>query len=752
MNSRCLFALSLASLLLIAATAQAAGPPSVPAAWVTDVTATSANLRATIEPNGLPTTYRFEYLTETAYEQGGWAGASLLPLSGKAPYGSSPGVPAFQHLEHLTPATTYRYRAVATNSAGTGPSPEHLLSTEAIPLAPAPCPNDPFRLGAGSDLPDCRAYELLSPPGRGSASISAPEATFGGGQLQASPAGPAAITYGSAASFGPAPGAPPVSQYISRRGAGGWDTENISAPLAGGAYGDHPDGAPYRLFSTDLGSALLFGGLPCLTTTPGCPFPNPVLPGSGAPTGYMAYYLRDSAGAFTSLLDSADLAQTSVDPEAFSVRFLAATPDLAHIVLSSCAKLTPDANETAGCAGQNLYEWDGGTLKAINLLHGHSETTPGAALAAPVGAVSGDGDRAYMYQLEDGPIYLREGVESKEIAGTIGEPASFQVASDNGRYAFYTKKSHLYRWDAESEVSTDLTPAGGVKGVLAACADGSTVYYQDATGLQRWREGAATEIAAGPDVALPSDYPPASATARISPDGLHLAFLSAAEIPPFDNLDAETETPDTELYLYGPPPGGGTPELICASCNPTGERPRGSASIPGTPHNGSTAAYRPRALSADGRRLFFDSDDRLVIADTDGARDVYQWQAQGSGDCARSPGCVSLISGGRSDSAQFIDASADGSDVYFLTGASLLESDPGSGDIYDARIEGGFPEALQPIPCKGDACQALPNPPDDPSPGTAVPNSGNPPVKYYKPPKKHHKRHHRKRHVHRSGR
>ena len=81
--------------------------------------------------------------------------------------------------------------------------------------------------------------------------------------------------------------------------------------------------------------------------------------------------------------------------------------------------------------------------------------------------------------------------------------------------------------------------------------------------------------------------------------------------------------------------------------------------------------------------------------------------------------------------ASFLDASADGSDAYFLTEESLVRSDPGSIDVYDARAGGGFPEPETPLACLADACQQLPAPPEDPTPGTLAPNSGNPPQKYY---------------------
>jgi hypothetical protein len=58
------------------------------------------------------------------------------------------------------------------------------------------------------------------------------------------------------------------------------------------------------------------------------------------------------------------------------------------------------------------------------------------------------------------------------------------------------------------------------------------------------------------------------------------------------------------------------------------------------------------------------------------------------------------------------------------------------------------------IICVGDSCQSLPPEPEDPTPGTLVPNPGNPPRHYAEPKKhgktkhgkEHHKRHHRKHH------
>lgn len=711
------------------------------------VSASGATARAEINPNGPVTTYRFEYVTEAAYLDKGFANAVKVPSSGMAPLGKGMAtLLANATLGPLVPTTAYRYRAVATNEDGTTPGPERSLTTKGF--------GTPFR------LPDNRGWEMVSPVDKGGGAIAAPGALFGGGDIQAAVGG-GMVTYGSGTAFGNAVGAPPVSQYVSRRTALGWVTENVSTPLESAAYGDEPDGAPYRVFSADLSRALLFGGLACRGGLAGCPAPNPPLPGSGAPEGWMAYYLRASAsGALSSLLGPADVALSGVSPQSFEAAFAAASSDLSSVLLSSCAKLTGDAIEVPAGPGQcdpaaqNLYAWSTGGLKAVNLLPGQVASTPGAAVAAPSGAVATDGSR--IYWTRGGDLYLREGAQTHQVDEGQGGGGAFQTATPDGAIAFFTKAGHLYRFATATKVAVDITPSGGVMGVLGASADGDYVYYQDGAGLQLWHGGAIATIAPGADATVPSSYPPATGTARVNPAGTHLAFLSKADLTGYDNADATTQQPVTELYLYNLALTGGSP-LICVSCNPSGERPQGPSTIPGALVNGTTLAYKPRALSAAGTRLFFDSEDSLVSHDTSKANgvadphslpDVYQWEAFGVGDCQRAPGCVSLISNGAGQGTTFLDASGDGSDVFFITNDSLVDADPGSIDVYDARVGGGFPAAGKPIVCTGDACQPLPGEPDDPTPGTLTPSSGNPPLQIFEPKSQKHKkkRHRKKRH------
>jgi hypothetical protein len=702
-------AIALGLLLLAPPAARSAGPPGIGPAWTDGVGTTAAALRAEVDPEGSAATYHFSYLTEAAHEANLAAGREGFAGAAKAPPGADPTIPAATAavivsapLSSLSPETAYRYRVVVANGAATEVGAAHTFATEGF--------------GGGPLLLDGRGWELVSPLDKGGGQIQGPGQIFGGGLVEAAAQG-SAITYGSLSSFGSGgQGAPPASQYVSARGPGAWGTANITAPTLAGAYGDAPDGTPYQLFSPDLGRALMFDGRRCA---------------EGGTCG-SGYSLRQGNGA-----------ALASSPEAGDLRLAGADVGLRHVILSTCAALTADAREGAGGGGAcepNLYEWSEAGLRLINPLPGQAIGTPGAALAAPGGAVSEDGSRVYFTDEDEAThevdLYLREGAQTKQVDEEVGGGGSFQTAAADGSVAFFLKAGHLYRYTAQAEAATDLTPGGGVVGVLGGSEDGDAVYYQDGAGLQLWRAGLGTvQVALGADAAAPSDFPPATGSARVSADGSHLAFLSAAPLTGYDNRDESTDHPYTEAYLFD----AGTGSLTCASCDPTGERPLGPSTIPGAEADGTTPgsadSYKPRALSADGTRLFFDSEDALVLQDKEVANrpDVYEWEAPGVGGCSKAGGCVGLVSKGRRGAgSSFLDASSSGSDVFFLTDDSLVGADTGFADVYDAREGGGFPEPPRPLECAGDACQFLPSEPEDPSPATLTPSAGNGPVPYGK--------------------
>ena len=139
--------------------------PAIGETTASELTATSARLQARINPRGSDTHYRFEYGTDQSY------GTSVPVPDVDIGAGSAP-VTATQELQGLSAGTTYHYRVVAQSHCNPGDPTELCLSTGVdhtfVFLAaesPGPCPaNELLRNENGSLLlPDCRAYEQVTP-------------------------------------------------------------------------------------------------------------------------------------------------------------------------------------------------------------------------------------------------------------------------------------------------------------------------------------------------------------------------------------------------------------------------------------------------------------------------------------------------------------------------------------------------------------------------------------------------------------
>jgi hypothetical protein len=235
-------------------------------------------------------------------------------------------------------------------------------------------------------------------------------------------------------------------------------------------------------------------------------------------------------------------------------------------------------------------------------------------------------------------------------------------------------------------------------------------------------------------------------TARVSPNGRYLAFMSERPLTGYENRDAKSGPRDEEVFLYHAAESleGEAGTLACASCDATGKRPEGvfdegqfpgllvdrpllwkgrwlAASLPGwTRVDLARALHQPRYLSNSGR-LFFDSPGALVPADQNGAEDVYQYEPNEVGSCDQPTGCVSLISpGSSSEESALLDASESGDDVFFLTAAEISREDGDKSlDVYDAHVCSDAPGCPGPEigkapPCiSTDACRAAPAPQPD---------------------------------------
>jgi hypothetical protein len=348
-----------------------------------------------------------------------------------------------------------------------------------------------------------------------------------------------------------------------------------------------------------------------------------------------------------------------------------------------------------------------------------------------------------------------------------------------------SNSSSLYSYDASlppsdphnlTLVSADSEPDDGLsddaEGAIGASEDGDYVYFYSISQLiddgipgtvehrcsleipclYVWHDGTLRQVGSTSQAAeveilgLPSWSTSATKSGRVTRDGTGLVFLSDTTPggDPYDHgsgcsTDVGIEkTIDGEFLFYSPRQGlpgcaevyvysananGGAGELTCASCPPGGThltlsegRIETSAGSPlGT-------ANLSRAISDDGRYVFFSTGERLVREDTNGQYDVYEYDTV--------TGKRSLLSSGESDASSFfLEASPDGKDVFFLTHERLSGWDrDGQVDLYDARVNGGVPDPPPPPPgCEGDACQPPPLALNDPTPGSSsFAGPGNP--------------------------
>jgi hypothetical protein len=124
-----------------------------------------------VVPHGFDTHVDMEYVTQERFVESGWSAAqSTSPVDeGATAYsqGEWPTELIGEGLPDLQAGKTYHYRLVATSTAPGDPIVDGSEQTLTVPV-PGPtgepqCPNEALRTGLAAGLPDCRAYELVTP-------------------------------------------------------------------------------------------------------------------------------------------------------------------------------------------------------------------------------------------------------------------------------------------------------------------------------------------------------------------------------------------------------------------------------------------------------------------------------------------------------------------------------------------------------------------------------------------------------------
>jgi len=380
-------------------------------------------------------------------------------------------------------------------------------------------------------------------------------------------------------------------------------------------------------------------------------------------------YMRDLNSGETIRLDQSEAGVTPNGSD--RAHFQTANTEGTEVFFTDSQALT----ESAGVSGEDLYVCD----------------IPGVA--------NGAGLHCELHDLTPEP---------RGVPGGEHEPAEIQGAlpgaSESGDYVYFVANGALAPGATGGDCENIASPTERTCNLYVA---------HQVAGVWQTTFIAALSSDDTPDwTAVPNAL--SRMTSRVSPNGQWLAFMSDRKLTGYDNRDARSGEADEEVYLYD----AAEATLVCASCDPTGARPVGvaykqldgklaggdgvwpverwlAANLPGwTPYSVSQALYQSRYLSNSGR-LFFNSNDALVPQDENGNEDVYEYEPAGVGNCdasaatfsARSLGCVGLISSGAgSGESAFLDASEDGSDIFFLTGERLVPRDVDNArDVYDAH-------------------------------------------------------------------
>ncbi|MDW5595246.1 hypothetical protein VSS74_12925 [Conexibacter stalactiti] len=608
-------------------------------------------------------------------------------------------------------------------------------AASASPAAADACPNAAVREQQGvTHLPDCRAYEVVSPVDKNGAAIR---------QIVAARPEGDGIAFWSTGAFAGAPGNL-AGNYSAQRGADGWVTRALNPPV----LGRNPIlmDQPYVVaMSNDFSQALIETRYPV--------DPDDAFLGEFVNTGLPDVYRVEPDGSFHWLSPTATLP----DRSGVAVVFGGATADLGTVVYRTAKQVSADL--PAG-SGEQLYARHGDQVTLLSVAPGGGPLPGGAVLGrnllaletdsgSTVGgrfpsALSADGSTVWFSTKADPDVpqlYVRSDaldpaaavttqVSSSQATATLGDgcatQATFLAAAEDGATAWFTCASRLtddapaggglYRYDRGSGqlhfivAALDGSDVGGQMTLVGADRDADHVWFSTSSqltadaptgtsGLYHLHDDAVTFVST-------LSWPDAITASAVSPDGSRIAFATD------DQLDADAGGVGQVYSVDADDPGSGT---VCISCRPDGSTPLGRSDLSNAGADVFVHANNvPRRgnVASDGS-IYFASADRLVADDVNETADVYQYR----------DGELTLLSSGSDElPSVFGAASDDGRDVFILTSETLAvqDTDNGAADVYSVRVDGGFAPTVAPPIC-GEDCQGPPPPaPVPPTPASAT--------------------------------
>jgi hypothetical protein len=751
--------------------------PAVEGVTVSDVSSSWAAVHATIDPAGSDTTYQVQYVRASEYDASAsdpYAGGGLAPATPGDAGSGDRSVSVNVQAGGLTAGSEYDYRVVASNAVGVADSANGVFSTAPAVASGSLADGRAYEMVTPPNKED--GTDLFGAKPSVSAEIHHEDSTnYDRGY--SSEDGEHFLLKTSAA-FGGFPAAY-ANTYVFSRGAEGWTSQASASPLLGVQSGTAAvyDSLNFSALAIDMVQSTGHGHEQVLSLVgpPGGPYTTI----SSGEKSSAAEAGIDGASADLSrvVLDSTDgkLApapnKEKQDAGSRALYEWSAAGGLALVDIDPQGHLFK-CGAALGQDGRSIPT--GGTHAAVSADGSKIVfTAPDPKASGAAGCWSGSSNPPEVYVREDGERTVQVSAPNTGVTKTPAEPAIYVGASkDDSKVFFMTRgelteeavklglhSMELYEYDSEApegqrvarvSAGEEGTPGrdtgAGVLQVVALSNDGSVVYFNAASqltsdapadgGLYRYEAGSAKTVFIAPSSGYSSSFESGfeivwyqhilsgvyaglagDAPYYTTGDGKFLLFGSTQNLTGYNSNGQE----ELYRYTYEPQsPSGGS--IVCVSCDPTGAAPSYPARFTRSyAEEENPAGTAPRPISENGDYVFFDSQQSLLPAATNGNVDVYEWELEGAGACPpASGGCLSLISTGQSSSNDyFLDSSPDGRNVFFGTHSKLVPADTDEqGDLYDARIDGGFPAPLGAGPCEGDACENPPPAPIDQTPAS----------------------------------
>jgi len=591
----------------------------------------------------------------------------------------------------------------------------------------AGCPNEALRAEARStQLPQCRAYEMVSPVDTADSGVLAFKGAAPNGEAAefVSSGGFAGIQFNSV-----------FSTYIARRGSEGWGTSWVGVPgvLGGATTGTTTSfdlakqlvrvrfltgeqaGSTGLFLSENLAAApaFSFGEVPGYPNIPhegtkrgveeqadeSPDFSNVVVPGNHDVSGGHVLYELAGVGGPAPVLRTA-----SVDPEGNTIDGVVGSGQgrggsMFHAISNDGAEIFFSAWGRYEVTGLSYVRVNGSkTLPLGGLFQGASEN--GAKVFLKGGA---------------GELYMDE-IAGEAVTGQVpisqGASALYVRSSDDGAHVYFVSASVLPVLTTKKNENKEEPNAGEWNLYVY-----DTVTKETAFIARTLPGGSESAIESGVRVEAQVNGCPSKELKEAEEPGCEggrfFVFTSTAHITPGDTAGAQ------QVFEYDAKTG----RLARVSTGEGGYDENGNGGAAGAsiaaPELGAPGLEAQAELFEDGTRAV--SDDGLTVvfstAQALSPRAVNDLQPQpGPLDVYEShDGQVSLISTGHSLTSDEEPAiTPSGRDVFFTSTENILPQDSdGLASLYDARIEGGFPAALVPAGgCNGDACQGPPSVPD----------------------------------------